>query len=48
MEAKAIIVQDISKKSGNEYYAVKLIIGDYEQLVYFLNKSEIALLQLTK
>ncbi len=48
MEVKAEVIEGTGKKSGKTYYAVRLTIGDYQQLVYFLNKSEIALLQLAK
>lgn len=48
MEAKAEIVEGISKKTGKEYIAVRIKIGDYEKLVYFLSKPEIALYQLNK
>ena len=48
MEARAEIIEGTGKKSGKNYVAVRLVIGDYEQLVYFLNKSEVALLQLAK
>lgn len=48
MEVKAEVIEGTGKKSGKTYVAIRLIIGDYQNIVYFLNKSEIALLQLAK
>lgn len=48
MEVKAEVVEGTAKKSGKSYVAIRLVIGDYQNIVYFLSKSEIALLQLAK
>lgn len=48
MDAKVEIVEGTSKKTGKDYVAIRLVIGDYEKLVYFLSKPEVALYQLNK
>ena len=48
MNATAEIIEGTSKKTGKEYIAVRIKIGDYEKLIYFLSKPEIALYQLNK
>lgn len=47
MNAEVEIVEGTSKKTGKEYIAIRLIIGDYEKLVYFLSKPEVALYRLS-
>ena len=48
MSAKAEIIEGVSSKTGKEYVAVRIVIGDYEKLVYFLSKPEQALYSLNK